>query len=174
MWGKSSRIQRVGIKLTIDMRHRSIFGLSNVLILCVIIFAFSGYFTFHFEYIGFVLVGLSVVCLLSLIPFKIPIQSVQPDVIFGIIDNGILALFAVIGAEVAGVAGAIVGGVAGNAITDGVAGVFEGDSAERLRKKNIDERRTVLGSAVGKMSGCLLGAGVVLILDVFLKTLFFS
>ncbi len=41
-------------------------------------------------------------CLLSLIPFKISIQSVQPDVIFGIIDNGILALFAVVGAEVAG------------------------------------------------------------------------
>lgn len=153
------------------MKHRSILGLSNVLALCIVIFAFSSYFTFHFEYIGFVLIVLSLICLLSLLPFKISIQSVQPDVIFGIIDNGVLALFAVIGAEVAGVAGAIVGGVAGNSITDGIAGLFEGYSAERLRKRNIDEQRTILGSSVGKMAGCLLGAGVVLVLDVFFKTL---
>jgi len=52
----------------------------------------------------------------------------------------------------------------GNAITDGIAGVFEGHMAERLREKEISEERTMLKSAVGKMAGCLLGAGVVLII----------
>ncbi len=88
----------------------------------------------------------------------------MPDVVFGIIDNGILALMAVIGGEIAGVAGAVIGGVVGNAITDGIAGLFEGYWAESL----ASDHRTILGSAVGKMAGCLLGAGVVLILASFL------
>ena len=83
---------------------------------------------------------------------------------FGLIDNGILAVMAVIGGEIAGVAGAIIGGVVGNAITDGIAGIFEGEIAEKLRERKISEERTMLGSAVGKMAGCLLGAGVVLII----------
>ncbi len=88
----------------------------------------------------------------------------MPDVIFGIIDNGILALMAVIGGEIAGVAGAVIGGVVGNAITDGIAGLFEGYWAETVS----NDRRTVVGSAVGKMAGCLLGAGVVLVLAGFI------
>jgi len=34
--------------------------------------------------------------------------------------------------------------------------------AERLRVRLIVEERTMLTSAVGKMTGCLLGAGLVL------------
>jgi len=41
--------------------------------------------------------------------------------------------------------------------------------AEKLRSKLISEERTMLKSAVGKMAGCLLGAGFVLIVANFIK-----
>ena len=61
-----------------------------------------------------------------------------------------------------GVAGAIAGSVIGDALTDAIAGFFEGSIAEWLRAKGIEESREAVTTAFGKMSGCLLGAGVVL------------
>ncbi|MCK5553751.1 MAG: hypothetical protein KAJ09_11440 [Deltaproteobacteria bacterium] len=66
------------------------------------------------------------------------------------------------GTRFAGVLGAIVGGAVGDAITDGFAGLFEGRMAEYLRKHGIEESRTPLSSSMGKMSGCLIGVGIVL------------
>ena len=40
-------------------------------------------------------------------------------------------------------------------------GLFEGRMAEYSRKHGIEEARTPLGSSMGKMSGCLLGVGMV-------------
>jgi hypothetical protein len=71
-----------------------------------------------------------------------------------------LAIMAVIGGFIGGTAGAVIGGVVGNAVSDGVAGVFEGLAAEKIKVT----QRTMLGSAVGKMAGCLLGAGAVLLI----------
>lgn len=139
----------------------------NILTLCFIIASVSVFFLDESRWIGLVLIFLSGVCLVSLLPFGINLKSVQPDVVFGIIDNGILAIMAIFGGHFGGVAGAILGGVVGNAITDGIAGIFEGYSAEKLRLKLIIEERTMLKSAVGKMAGCLLGAGLVLIIAGF-------
>jgi len=147
------------------MYKKYILPVFNFLTLCVIIFTVSVFFIHESNLIiGFVLILLSFLCIISLIPFKIKIKSIQPDIIFGLIDNGILVIFAIWGGEIAGVAGAVVGGVVGNAITDGIGGMFEGYWAERLRSKNIKEERTILGSAIGKMAGCLFGAGFVLII----------
>ena len=131
----------------------------NVGVLCVVIFFVSAHFVYAEKFIGYVLVALAALCLWTLRFFNVTVKSVKPDIVFGVIDNGILAVMAVAGGELAGVAGAVVGGVVGNAITDGIAGLFEGYSAE----KGALDRRTIIGSAVGKMAGCLLGAGVVLI-----------
>lgn len=136
---------------------------ANVIILSVISFAVAAYFVYEPRLIGLVLVALGLLCLASLKLFSVRIRSVQPDIVFGVIDNGILAVFALFGAEIAGVAGAIIGGAVGNAVTDGIAGLFEGYWAERTHTS----QRTVLGSAVGKMAGCFLGAGVVLALGSF-------
>lgn len=135
----------------------------NVLVLCLVIFFVSTFFVYQIKFIGYILILLAILCLTSLKLFKIKIASVMPDVIFGIIDNGILAFMAVIGGEIAGVAGAVIGGVVGNAITDGIAGLFEGYWAETVP----EDKRTTVGSAVGKMAGCLLGAGVVLVIASF-------
>ena len=145
-------------------RKKLVASVLNVFVLCIVIFFTSTFFVYQAKLIGYVLILLAILCLASLKLFKIKISSVMPDVIFGIIDNGILALMAVIGGEIAGVAGAVIGGVVGNAITDGIAGLFEGYWAETVS----NDRRTVVGSAVGKMAGCLLGAGVVLVLAGFI------
>ena len=145
------------------MNKKFILALLNILALCVVIIAVSVFFAGNAPWMGFVLIILSALCLLSLVPFKISIKSVRPDIIFGLIDNGILAMMAILGGHFAGVTGAILGGVVGNAVTDGIAGIFEGYSAEKLRLNLVSEERTMLKSAVGKMAGCLLGAGVVLV-----------
>lgn len=93
---------------------------------------------------------------------KLELKRLLPDVVFGAVDTGLLTLASIIGASTFGVIGAIVGGVVGDAITDAVAGFFEGGISEWLRSKGIDESRTALGSACGKMTGCLAGSGVVL------------
>ena len=79
-----------------------------------------------------------------------------PDIIFGLIDNLLLIIPAIIGAELFGAVGALAGAVVGNAISDSIAGIFEGSIAEWLHLKGIDSTRTILGSSLGKMSGCLL------------------
>ena len=135
--------------------------LLNIFTLCAIIAGVSIFFVYESRLIGFVFVVLALLSLGSLRLFDVKIASTGPDIVFGLIDNGILAVMAVIGGHIAGVAGAIIGGVVGNAITDGIAGVFEGYWAEKM----VSDKRTILGSAVGKMAGCLLGAGAVLIVS---------
>ena len=137
--------------------------------LCITITAVSIAFIDNNEWMGIVLIILAFLCLVSLIPFKINLKSALPDIFFGIIDNGILAILAIFGGHFAGVTGAILGGVVGNAITDGIAGIFEGQMAERLRVRLVAEERTMLKSAVGKMAGCLLGAGAILAIDSIIK-----
>ena len=144
------------------MRQKFILSILNILTLCVVIAAVSVFFVNNARWIGFILIILALLCVASLIPFKIKLRSIQPDIIFGLIDNGILAIMAIFGGHFAGITGAILGGVIGNAITDGIAGIFEGYHAEKLRSLLVPEERTMLKSAVGKMAGCLFGAGVVL------------
>ncbi len=152
------------------MTKKFFFAILNILTLCIIIGAVSILFIKDSYWIGFVLILLAILCLLSLLPFKIGLKSTLPDIYFGLIDNGILAVMAIFGGYFGGVTGAILGGVVGNAITDGIAGIFEGYSAEKLRLQLVSEERTILKSAVGKMAGCLLGAGVVLVIANFLKS----
>jgi len=102
---------------------------------------------------------------MPIIPLKLAgrsIKSVGADIIFGAVDTGFLGIAALIGANFAGILGAIVGGVVGDSITDGFAGLFEGRAAEYLRRHGIEEARTPLSSSMGKMSGCLFGVGTVL------------
>ena len=116
------------------------------------------------KWMGFIFIALGLLNLLVLRIFNDGIKFVWPDIVFGIVDNGILVIGAIIGADFAGVIGAIVGGSAANAVTDGFAGLFEGWTAEYLRKHKIKEKRTALSSALGKMAGCFFGAGFVLII----------
>lgn len=144
------------------MNKKFFLSIINIVTLCIVIGAISIFFVNNSQWMGLILIALALLCIISLLPFKISIKSIQPDIFFGLIDNGILAILAIFGGHFAGVVGAIIGGVVGNAITDGIAGIFEGLMAEKLRSKSVSEERTMLKSAVGKMAGCLLGAGIVL------------
>src|SRR6056297_4205145 len=140
-------------------------ALATFLIVSVIVIAVSASFVDSHEWIGVIFAGMGVLALLSTkYLFKIPSQAVYPDIIFGAIDNGVLVFAAALGASFAGVFGAIIGGVAGNTITDGIGGLFEGNIAEHQREYKIDNLRTTLSTCLGKMTGCLLGAGIALIL----------
>ena len=89
-------------------------------------------------------------------------KGALPDMVFGTIDTGLLTVPALAGGVFYGVAGAIAGGVIGDALTDAIAGFFEGSLAQALRRRGIEESREPVTTALGKMSGCLLGSGVVL------------
>jgi hypothetical protein len=108
------------------------------------------------RYVSLVIFGLGGVPILFAYILKIDLKKMLPDIIFGIIDNLILIIPAILGAELFGAAGALAGAIVGNAISDAVAGFFEGSLSEWLHSKGIDATRTVLGSSLGKMSGCLL------------------
>lgn len=162
-WKLLSEESRVDLRPDpIGMNKRFLLSLFNILGLCVVIVAVSLYFIHQTFWMGEILIALGLLCLLSLRPFGIKLKSVLADIFFGVIDNGILALMAIFGGYFGGVAGAILGGVVGNAMTDGIAGIFEGYIGEKFDNHDSSSRRTMLKSAVGKMAGCLLGAGVIL------------
>lgn len=106
--------------------------------------------------------AMSAVPIVGALLARLELSRLVPDIIFGAIDTGLLVVAALLGAARFGVVGAILGGAVGDAITDGIAGFFEGGIAEWLRKHGIEESRTALGSACGKMAGCLLGSGFAL------------
>ena len=108
------------------------------------------------RFVSIVIFGLGLIPILLAYILKFDLKKLLPDFIFGLIDNSILIIPAILGAELFGAFGALVGAVIGNAVSDAVAGYFEGSISEWLRSKGIKAMRTVLGSSLGKMSGCLL------------------
>jgi len=134
----------------------------NLVILMSIILLVSYFFVTQKRIIGPILILLGLISLILLYLSKIPLQILWSEIWFGIIDNGILAIFALSGAELFGILGAIVGGLVGNAITDGIAGIFEGYGWQKVNKLKIKDKRTALTVAIGKLAGCLLGGGFVL------------
>ncbi len=137
-------------------------GFLSVLVISVIAVGSISLAISYKPLIGPTLLGLG---LLSMVPLRLggrTIKSCSADIVFGAIDTGFLGVAALIGASFAGVLGAIVGGAAGDAITDGFAGLWEGRVAQHLRKHGIREARTPLSASMGKMAGCFLGVGLLL------------
>lgn len=140
----------------------SFIGLASVVVVVSSYFASNGLATaISFFILGFVSLGFMKL-------YSVEISSVFPDIIFGGIDNGVLVFAAILGGHFAGVAGAVIGGAAGNTITDGIGGLFEGYIAENQRKSKIENERSSISSSLGKMSGCLFGASIGLfIVEIF-------
>ncbi len=112
--------------------------------------------------IGPIVLVLSMVPLGGLLLTRRPLVGAVPDFIFGALDTGLLTIPALWGGVLFGVAGAIAGGGIGDALTDGIAGFIEGGIAEWLREQGIEESREPVTTSLGKMTGCLLGGGLVL------------
>jgi len=139
-------------------------ALFTFILLSIIVVAVSLYFVFDSKLIGPAFLGLGVISLIFLKVVEVKVSKVYPDMVFGAIDNGVLVFAAVLGGTYAGIAGAIIGGAAGNTITDGVGGLFEGYIAQHQRSLKINNLRTAMSTMLGKMAGCLFGAGLGLIL----------
>jgi len=112
--------------------------------------------------IGPIVLVLGAVPLIGLWLGRRSFKGALPDLIFGALDTGLLTIPALWGGVLFGVAGAIAGGVVGDALTDGIAGFFEGGIAEWLREQGIEESREPVTTSLGKMAGCLVGSGLVL------------
>ena len=95
--------------------------------------------------------------LAGLLLAKRRLSGAIPDVLFGAIDTGLLTIPALWGGALFGVAGAIAGGIIGDALTDGIAGFFEGGIARWLQGNGIEAAREPITTALGKMGGCLVG-----------------
>lgn len=145
------------------LKESLINSLISVSLLSLIIFGVTIYFIYEQFWIGPIFILLGILHLLILKLFNRTVKSVWPDIIFGVIDNGILVIAAIIGADFAGILGAIIGGTSANAITDGFAGIFEGWTAEYLVKHKIKDKRTALSASIGKMAGCFFGAGIAML-----------
>ena len=131
--------------------------------------ALIGVLTLRYQLpIGPIILGLSLIPIAGIILSKKALIGAVPDIIFGAIDTGLLTIPALWGGILYGVAGAIAGGIIGDAITDAIAGFFEGSIAEWLRKKGIEESREAITTSLGKMTGCLLGSGIVLTVALFI------
>ncbi len=136
----------------------------SVITLSIIIIGTVIFFVYQKKWMGLVFIALGILHLLVLKIFNRGVKTIWPDIAYGIIDNGLLVVASLIGADFAGIIGVIAGVAAANAITDGFAGLFEGWTAEYIRKHKIKEKRTALSSALGKMAGCFFGAGIVLVI----------
>lgn len=136
----------------------------SIIILSIVVVGIISFFVYQKRLIGFIFIGIGILHLLVLKILNGGLKVAWPDIVFGIIDNGFLVVGAIIGADFGGILGAIIGGGTANAITDGFAGLFEGWTADYLRKKKITQKRTALNSALGKMAGCFFGAGIVLVI----------
>ncbi len=134
----------------------------SLIVLSVILIGLVAYSIEHTRILGPLLVFFALFPLIIIKSSGRSVRSTGADVIFGAIDTGVLMIAALIGASLAGILGAIIGSAIGDSITDGLAGLFEGSAAESLREYGIQEARTPLSSSMGKMSGCLIGAGSVL------------
>jgi len=143
-------------------KEELITAILNITLLTVIILLASYFFVAQKRIIGPIMIMLGIISILPLLLFKVPIQIFEAEILFGLIDNGFLAIFALSGAELFGISGAIVGGLVGNAITDGFAGIFEGYEWQKIKKLKIKDKRTALTVAIGKLAGCLFSGGIVL------------
>jgi hypothetical protein len=153
-------------------RDNLIKAISSLIFLSIIIIAVSAYFINKENLIGPIFLILGIINLIILRFLNIKIIEIYPDMIFGFVDNGVLVFTAIIGGAYAGVFGAIIGGAAGNTITDGIGGLFEGYVAEHQRKMKISTKRTTLSASLGKMAGCLFGAGVGLLVVQLIQIIF--
>ncbi len=129
-------------------------------IIVMLLSAFIAFIAFYSmrlgRFVSLIIFALGLLPIMIAYFLKIDLKKMLPDILFGIIDNVILVIPAIVGAELFGTAGALTGAIVGNAISDAIAGYFEGNLSEFLHSRGINATRTVMGSSLGKMSGCLL------------------
>lgn len=142
------------------MKNTLLKSLGILLVLSIIVVGASMYLIYQNHLIGPAYLGIAALSIFIMRVAGVDKKSVYPDIMFGIIDNGILIFAAVLGGQFAGVAGAVLGGAAGNTLTDGAGGLIEGKIAAKLKRDHYEEDRNAFTTMIGKVIGCLIGAGI--------------
>ena len=143
-------------------------ALIQVIILGIVIISITSFAIREKIMIGPSLIFSGLICLISLKAFRKDLKSAYPDIIYGFCDNSILVISSLLGYEIlGGQFGAIIGAAVGNGISDALGGLAEGMTAKIMKKRNMLQERTAITASVGKLAGCMFGAGLVL-------TLYFS
>ncbi len=146
-----------GIRKRLKRRNEKKIMETIIVMLLSAFIAFIAFYSMKLgRFVSLIIFALGFIPIMIAYFLKIDLKKMLPDILFGIIDNVILVIPAIIGAELFGTAGALTGAIVGNAISDAIAGYFEGNLSEFLHSRGIDATRTVMGSSLGKMSGCLL------------------
>lgn len=142
----------------------------SLMIFSIAIIATASYFIFSESLSGvsFLILGLAGIGVSSL--FRIELRSLYLDLIFGIISSVILVTSAILGGIYGGISGAVIGALAGNTVASGIGAVFEGRMIEKENK--IKYNRNPLTITFGKVTGCLIGAGLALIIIWLIKLVF--
>ena len=138
-------------------------ALVHVTIISAIIVAIA-YFAHDFEQIGLILIAAGFLPLLSLKLTGEKIKESVAEIIFGMFNTGLITAMAIVGYNVEGLLGAVIGVALGDAITEGYSGILEGEVADLMLKWKIKEKIDPLNSSLGKMAGALFGGGLVLLI----------
>ncbi len=142
-------------------------ALVHVTVISAIIIAIA-YFAHDFEQIGLVLIGAGLLPLISLRLTGEKIKESISEIVFGMFNTGLITAMAIIGYDIEGLIGAVIGVALGDAITEGYSGILEGEVADLMLKWRIKEKIDPLNSSLGKMAGALLGGGIVLLIFSFI------
>jgi len=138
-------------------------ALVHVTIVSIIVFAIA-YFMHDFEQVGLVLIVAGLLPLLSLKITGEKIKESIPEIVFGFVNTGLITAMAIVGYNLEGLIGAVIGVALGDAITEGYSGILEGEVADLMLKWKIKEKIDPLNSSLGKMAGALFGGGIVLLI----------
>jgi len=138
-------------------------ALVHVTIISAIVLAIT-VFAIDFEQIGLVLIGAGLLPLISLKLTGEKIKESISEMVFGFVNTGLITAMAIIGFNIEGIIGAVIGVALGDAITEGYSGILEGEVSDVLLKWKIKEKIDPLNSSLGKMAGALFGGGFVLLI----------
>jgi len=134
-------------------------ALIHVTIISAIVFAIA-YFAHDFKQVGLILIAAGFLPLISLKLTGEQIKESIAEIIFGMFNTGLITAMAIVGYNIEGILGAVIG----DAITEGYSGILEGEVADLMLKWKIKEKIDPLNSSLGKMAGALFGGGIVLLI----------
>lgn len=149
------------------MKDKFFKALLSLIGVSIVVAAVVSYFMFD-RRIGLAFLGMGFLSIGFIKLLKIKWEFIYPDFAFGFVDNGIMVFAAILGGSIGsvagatgGVAGAIIGAAAGNTITDGIGGFFEEYISEKQNSMGrFKDKRRILSASLGKMTGCMFGAGL--------------
>ena len=143
-------------------RGSAIIAIVQIIAILLAAFAVYPFLQANMLFVGPVILLLGLISLGMLKISGRTIRSVIADIVYGVLDVGLLSWVVSVEAVFAGPVGVVFGTVIAHALTDAIAGMAEGHVAAALRNRGIEEARTPISSGLGKMIGGLLGAGIII------------